>query len=676
MDAAWIQEFLQWVTDHPTLSFAVVFLTGLLEALFLIGLLVPGAALLFAFGTLVAAGAMPLWPTIFYAVAGAVIGDHLSYLLGYKLRNDIKNIWPLSRFPKAVQSGEVFFEKHGGKGIILGRFIGAVRPIIPTVAGAAGMRPLHFMVMDLLAMAPWIVAYMLPGVIFGASLNLAAEVGTRLLVLVLVAGAAVVLMVWFSRRLFLLVSNHTETLTLRILDWSQRHRRLGLLGPNLADPAQPETPGLAVLAILLLALSWVAYSLLWGWGTPHTPAEIDAAVYNLVQNLHTPWTDTLALGIAQFGTWQVYLPMSVAVLAGLLAARRTIAAAHWCAALGFGAALAFGLSVLLRIPAPVDYYNGDASGYLSGHLIMSTVCYGYLAVLLATRKRTSRRWRYYGVAVAGIVLIALARLYIGAQWFSDVLLGMGIGVTWLSVLSLGYRRHLPQRVASISQMPLAMSVLLLAASWQWYIGLDADRARYRPSAALQQSSTAQWRSATFSGQPAYRVDLAERRRYPLNLQWRGELADIRAQLTSQGWLDHSHFKAKQALLWLSKTRPIDELALLPQVHDGRAQALAMLLPIDTEREWVLRLWHSGWQLDGTALWLGSIAPYRLENLLDNLRVPWLEGDFDAGPALLYSQLNPATHQAHLRRHPAALADPAGTHWDGRVLLLDSPASPR
>ena len=159
------------------------------------------------------------------------------------------------------------------------------------------------------------------------------------------------------------------------------------------------------------------------------------------------------------------------------------------------------------------------------------------------------------------------------------------------------------------------------------------------------------------------------------MQWRGELADIRAQLESLGWQDHSQFHTKQALLWLSKTRPIDELALLPQVHDGRAQALAMLLPIDPEREWVLRLWHSGWQLDGTALWLGNIAPYRVENLLDNLRVPWLEGDFDAGPTLLRDQLKSGAHQPKQQLHPSALADPAGTHWDGRVLLLDSPTSP-
>ncbi|MDX1496722.1 MAG: VTT domain-containing protein [Salinisphaeraceae bacterium] len=667
MEAAWVQDFLQWVNDHPTLAAVVIFLTGFTESLFLFGLLVPGAVLVFAFGTLIAADALEFWPTFFWLVLGAMLGDHFSYFLGYKLRNGIKRIWPLSRFPKVVQSGEDFFAKHGGKGVILGRFIGALRPVVPTVAGAAGMRPLHFFIMDALAMGPWIIAYMLPGVIFGASLNLAAEVGTRLLVMLLIVSLGLLVIVWLSRGFFVVISTHAETLTNGILDWSQRHRRLGLLGPNLADPAQPETPGLAILAIILLFYSWVAYGLLWGWTAPHTPADLDAAVYNLIQNLQSPWVDTLALAIAQFGTWQVYLPVSIAVLAGLLAAKRPMAAAHWCAALAFGAVVAAGLTLLMRIPTPVDYYRGNTNVFLTGHLIMSTVCYGFLAVLLATGKDPRRRWRYYGTAITGIVLIALARLYIGAQWFSDVLLGVGVGMAWVGMLSLGYRRHLPQKVASLSQMPLAMTVLILAAAAQWFTALEDDRNYYLPEAQRISMSANQWRSTGFEKLPAYRIDLAERRRYPLNLQWHGELDSIENELSAKGWQARHGFEFKQALLWLSKSRPVEELALLPQAHDGRLQALAMTLRIDDEREWVLRLWHSGYQIQGQPLWLGSIAAYSIGEVLDNLRVPAILNDFSTGPSLLFKQLD----RGILVKHPLQETNIDNFNWDGKLILLSS-----
>lgn len=664
MDAAWVQEFLLWMEQHPNLALAAVFLTAFLEATFLVGLLVPGAVLLFAFCALTATNALELWPTLSCALAGALIGDHLSYLLGYKLRDDLKQIWPMSRYPDIVESGEVFFSRHGGKGVILGRFIGALRPVMPTVAGVAGMRPLHFVIMDLLSMVPWVIAYLLPGVVFGASLNLAAEVGTRLLVLVLVVSLVITLIIWFSRRLFLYVSNHTEALTLRVLDWSQRHRRLGMFGPNLADPDQPETPGLGILAIVLLLSSWLGHSLIWGAGPQMTPSELDAAIHALFQNLHTPWTDTVALAIARMGTWQVYLPTSIAILGGLLMARRTRAAAHWLAAVGFGAVLAIGLNYMLRIPAPVDYYRGQGGGYASGHLIMSTVCYGFLAVLLATRKRQSRRWRYYGVAVTGIALIALARLYIGAQWFSDILLGVVVGVIWVSLLSLGYRRHLPQRVDSIKQMPLAMTVLLLAASLQWITMLEKDRAHFLPQAEILHMQRGDWPVTGFNRLPAYRTDLAETRRYPLNLQWQGRLEDIRNALHERGW-QFAEFQLRSGLLWLSKSRPIGELALLPQVHGGRPQALAAVLPIDDQRQWVLRLWPSGWRIDGTPLWLGNIASYQLETLLDNLRIPWVSGDFSTGPVLLRQQFG----RGHLAKHQKATAHPMGVDWDATVLLL-------
>lgn len=112
-----------------------------------------------------------------------------------------------------------------------------------------------------------------------------------------------------------------------------------------------------------------------------------------------------------------------------------------------------------------------------------------------------------------------------------------------------------------------------------------------------------------------------------------------------------------------------ELALLPQAHDGRLQSLAMTLPLDAQRQWVLRLWHSGWQLDGSPLWLGSIAPYGIRDVLDNLRVPWIEKDFNLGPAMLRRQLD----RGRLLRHPDT-TDSANTFdWDGRVLLLTEPA---
>ena len=664
METAWVQELLTWIGDHPNWAAAFAFFTGLLEAIFVFGLLVPGAVLLFGLGALVATGAMELWPTIFWAVSGALIGDHLSYLLGYKLRGGLKNIWPIKNYPALLERGEDFFSKHGGKGIVLGRFIGALRPIMPTVAGAAGMRPVVFSIMDSVSMVPWILAYMMPGVIFGASLNLAAEIGSRLLIMLIVAAVVVWLFIWIARRVFLYVSRHAETLTINLLNWSQSHRRLGLLGASLTDPKQPETPGLAILATLLMAGAWLAYSLLWN---TTEPAALDALVYQLFQSLQNPIADNLTLGFAALAGWQVYLPVAVVVFLSLVVNRRFLAAAHWMAALSFGAVLAFGLDWLVDLPEPVQYYRDQQGLAFNGsHLILSTVVYGFLAVLLATGKADNRRWRYYGVSVAAVVLIAIAQLYLGAQWLSDVILGISIGTIWVSLLTLGYRRHAAERVASLSLMPITVTIALLACLWHWQYNSDGLRDRYRPSPTAEATDLRSWQYRDFSGLPAYRTDLMAHRRYPLTVQWSGPIDAIAAQLKSMGWKSQEGSVLHRSLLWLSPSAGIDQLALTPQYHGGSDHKLAMLLPIDNDQQWVLRLWRSELSVDNNPIWIGSVARYRSENTWRYLRIPTMSGDFVEGRDLLRKQIQ----AGRLRVHPKASGNDTD-NWDRRVLLLNT-----
>lgn len=665
METVWVQDLLNWIGEHSNWAAAIIFLTGLLEALFLIGLLVPGAVLVFGFGALVAAGALDIWTTMAWLVSGAMLGDHLSYWLGYRLKDNLRHVWPINRYPGALARGEEFFSKHGGKGIVLGRFIGALRPIMPTVAGAAGMRPLMFSVMDSIAMVPWLLAYLFPGVLFGASLNLAAEIGSRLLIMLVLAAAAIWVFVWLTRRSFMFLSRHAEGLTLRLLNWSQSHRRLGLLGPNLTDPAQPETPGLAILAIILLGSAWLSYSLIW---SGQEPAAIDALVYQVFQSLQNSMADNLTLSLAALGSYQIYLPIALVVFFSLTVNKRYLAAAHWIAALGFGAVLAFSLDWLISIPEPVQHFRGlDGKEFNSSHLILSTVVYGFLAVLLASGKDERRRWRYYGASVTAVVLIAISQLYLGAQWLSDVILGISIGTIWVSLLTLGYRRHVVDRVASISLMPLAVVVGILASGWQWQSGIDAERNRYRPQPETRVTDDLRWHRKDFAALPAYRTDLMAHRRYPLTLQWSGPIDAITAQLKSHGWLPQQGNAIHRGLLWLSPSARIEQLALMPQYHGGRDHRVAMALPIDTDQEWVLRLWKTHWKTGEHPIWIGSVARYQVNTTWRYLRIPGLAGDFSEGRNLLRQEIA----AGRLRQHPDAKNAYNDESWDGKILLLST-----
>jgi len=90
--------------------------------------------ILFGAGALVATGALGLWPTLGAAVVGAIAGDGLSYWFGRRYRNGIRSWWPFRRHVDLLERAEAFVRRHGGKSVLLGRFVGPLRPVVPAVA--------------------------------------------------------------------------------------------------------------------------------------------------------------------------------------------------------------------------------------------------------------------------------------------------------------------------------------------------------------------------------------------------------------------------------------------------------------------------------------------------------------------------------------------------------------
>lgn len=134
---------LDWISLHPYWAGAAIFWVALAESLAGVGLLVPGTLIMFGVGTLVATGTLDLWTALAWAAAGAVAGDATSYWLGHHFQEQLHDLWPFRRHPGWLKSGTAFMHRHGGKGILLGRFVGPMRPIIPAVAGMLGMAPLR-----------------------------------------------------------------------------------------------------------------------------------------------------------------------------------------------------------------------------------------------------------------------------------------------------------------------------------------------------------------------------------------------------------------------------------------------------------------------------------------------------------------------------------------------------
>lgn len=644
------QAFLDWIASHPGLALGLLFCASLFDALFIIGAFVPASIFLFGVGALVALGSLELWPTAGVAAAGALIGDGISFWVGRHYGQRLFNMPLLLRHPEFVAAGRNFFERHGGKGIWLARFLGPVRSVTPAIAGASGMPLWQFALIDISAAYLWALIYILPGVLFGASMGLAAEVATRLaglLVLVFLLGGAIF---WLVPLIMAALQRNAEHWLGPVLDWSRRHRHLGRFGAALADPQQPETPALAAVALMLVLIGglWL-FNLADAAGHPY-PSPIDAVIYQTLHDLQTPWGNLLAYAIAQLGSPWVYGPVALAVLGSLLARRRHRAAAHWIAALAFGGLISLGLHAVPIRPAPATYYHGIGAAALPRDLVMIIVIYGFVAVLLATqRPQRLRRRVYIGITVL-VTMILLSRLYLGIEWWSLTLFSVAVSLLWLGALGLGYRRHRPERLfARGFLLPVAL-VFLVAAGVRW--SSDAPLPD-RPFAIVHEQAIqpAAWWTGGWQQLPLQRVDLRGRSGNPFNLQWAGDLGKIAPSLLAAGWQPLAEPSGGNLLRWLSTSSSVDLLPLLPQVHAGRHPQLALRRAIDSEHQEVIRLWDSGWKLgdgsgQGEPVWLGVLSTQSARTYYRLFRYPVTDRavpiDFNAPPPYTQRQVQAAT----------------------------------
>ena len=619
------------------------------ESLALIGLVVPGAAILFAAGALIASGALPFWPMCLWAIAGAILGDSVSYWLGRHYRGHVRDLWPFRKHPGLLRRGEVFLERHGGKSIFLGRFVGPMRPVIPIVAGMLDMPPSRFYPVNVISAIGWAPAYLLPGMAFGASLALAGAVSGRLALLVGLLVAVAWLLVLAGRYTAEFVTPVAQRWGEALAHWARTHGRLSWLLGDLLEPSRKPSRALAAWVFLLIGGAWLFFGVLEDVLTFDPLVRADHAVYNLLQGLRGPLGDRLMVTLSELGDATVVLTVIGVVLLWLIRRRDWRDLGYVVAAVTFGRLVVAVLKVTLQVPRPVPLYSGvDAYSFPSSHATMSMVVYGIVAVLCS--EEMPRRWRALPLGLAAMLIsgISLSRLYLGAHWLSDVVAGLALGSTWVALVAIARHRHVHQ-ILGAAFAPTMVAVLLTVGAWHVTRNLGPDLTRYAAREPVGTLEAAAWTEDGWRKLPAQRLDLEGRNEQPLNVQWAGSLDQIRSALARLGWRQPVPLTVRSGLHWLAPEPKLASLPLLPQLHDGRHDALAMVHtpppasaaarpdastdPETSGHLLVLRLWSANVDLKpgDEPIWLGTLAWLRLESL-PLLRFPVTAGDYDAALA--------------------------------------------
>jgi membrane protein DedA with SNARE-associated domain len=152
-----------FVRDHSAWAAPIVLLLAFGESLAFISLLIPAWGALVAIGALIGASGISFWPVWIAGGIGAALGDWVSYWFGFKYKEQVAQMWPLSRYPEILPRGEAFVKSRGVPSIFIGRFFGPLRASVPLAAGIFEMPYWSFQIANFVSALVWSAALLLFG---------------------------------------------------------------------------------------------------------------------------------------------------------------------------------------------------------------------------------------------------------------------------------------------------------------------------------------------------------------------------------------------------------------------------------------------------------------------------------------------------------------------------------
>lgn len=382
-------------------TYPLAFLAAFLETGAFVGLILPGETAVILAGAVAGQGATSIDVTIAVVWIGAFAGDSTSFWIGRLLGRDfaLRHGPKLRITEERLEKVEGYFERYGGRTIIVGRFIGLVRALAPFVAGTSGWRYRDYFVYGLIGTFLWAAAFSLVGYYASQHIDDAVRIAGRAtfaLGVLAFGGVATYVTIRYLRRA------GAET---------RRRYAMGALAAALVA-------GLVVL---------VTYGVIVG--ADPGPTALDASAFQDARELQTAWLVDLAKVVTVLGSGWVVIPVALAAAALLARRGRWVEVAVLAAAVTLTSVATALLKALIDRPRPFDpLVDAAGSAYPSGHAAHS-ILYPALAIMAVVVLRPRVKWAtaLLGAGVLLALAIGITRVYLRAHYLSDVLGGWGLG---------------------------------------------------------------------------------------------------------------------------------------------------------------------------------------------------------------------------------------------------------
>ncbi len=430
----------QWVAHY---GFAIVAAFLFIEST---GIPVPGETALVTAAALAGRGTLSIFAVVIAACVGTVAGGQAGYWLGAREGRSLiarYGRW-ISLTPERMRRTEEVFARHGGKTILLGRFVAFMRSFIGIFAGIVGMPARDFAFYNAAGGVLWVLSFSALGYAFGRNLPRLVRYIGRVSLVVAILVALVVGVVyawrWFERNRSKVVASLDETFaravsTPRMSAWRENHPRARrYVSGNFA---RSEYLAIHLLVGFLVSLTVIGIfaSITEGLVDTSPLTRFDVTVAGRLEQ--SAAASALRLfrvfsSLGGRGAMTLFL-----VGGGLYYAikRKGLELSGWCAAFIGGSILDAALRLVVRrseLPFADVVLIDWGTGLVSGKALGVLVGYGMLAYLLSSLVRSKLLRGFISIAAtAMIVAITISRLFLGQQYISDASAGLAAGLVWL-----------------------------------------------------------------------------------------------------------------------------------------------------------------------------------------------------------------------------------------------------
>jgi membrane protein DedA with SNARE-associated domain len=436
----------QWVAHYGYVLVALfLFVEGA-------GVPVPGETALVTAAALAGRGTLSIIGVMIAGCLGTVAGGQAGYLIG--TRGGHRLVERYGRWilltPPRMEKTRKFFEQHGAKTVLLGRFVAFLRSFVGIFAGISKMPPRVFAMYNALGGTLWVISFCALGYVFGRNLprlvHYIGRVSLLLAIFIAVISGVVFLWRWFRKNRETVVASLDHTFehnatTPRMSQMRVQHPTAWRFMSGRYAQSEYLALHLVIGFVVSLAVLGIFASITEGLLDDSPLTRFDIVVAARLRESLAPEAVHLFEFLSSLGGRGA---MTVLLFAGgfVYAVRRQgIELIGWCAAFIGGALLDVALRFVVRrseLPFADVVLIDWGTGLASGHVLGVLVGYGMLAYLISSfLARPWARMAVITLSVCIVTAITISRLYLGQHYLSDATAGLATGLLWLTTCVTG-----------------------------------------------------------------------------------------------------------------------------------------------------------------------------------------------------------------------------------------------